>query len=159
MSRFCIEPALRPENSRIRAKDLIEKKPRKIEANVHTTGNKEPVQGVTFGWRDPFAEICNWWKDTQSFSNAGLEVGKLADLVFKGRTRYRVVGNMNVDFVLDTFVNDRICDDVEEDGANGCGCCVGARKTTGERCQRRKDVIREVMESCYREMVISSSAW
>lgn len=140
MSRFCVEPALRPENSRIRGEDLIEKESGKIEAYVHTPGDKETVQGVTFGRRDPFAEICNWWKDTQSFSNAGLEVGKFADFIFESRTRYRVVSNMSVDFALDTFVNDGICDNVEEDGANGCRCCIGARKTIGEGCQRREDV-------------------
>ena len=46
-----------------------------------------------------------------------LELGELADFDFKGWTRYRVVGNLSVDFALDTFVNDRICDHVDENGA------------------------------------------
>ena len=108
----------------IRGEGLIKEESGEIEANIHTTGDKEAVEGVTLGGSDPFAEICNRWENTEAFSNAGLEIWKLADFFFESRTRYRVVGNVSIDFALDTVVDKRIRDDVEEDGANGCGRCV-----------------------------------
>ena len=42
---------------------------------------------------------------------------------------------MSVDFALDTVVDEGIGDDVEEGGANGCGCCISAGKAIGEECQ------------------------
>ena len=103
---------------------MIEEEPRQIKANIHTTGDKEAVEGVALGRSDAFTEICNRWENTQAFSDAGLEVGKLTDFVLERRTRYRVVGNMSVNLALDTVIDERITDDVEEDSANGCGSCV-----------------------------------
>ncbi len=103
---------------------MIKKESGEVEANIHATRDKHAVEGVALGRCDPFAEICNRWKDTQAFSNTGLEVGELAYFVLESRRRNRVVGNVSVDFAEDTIVHEGISDDMEKDCADGCSCCV-----------------------------------
>ena len=131
MSRFRIKPALRPKNARIRVEGLSDEESGKIEANIHTPRYEETVQSVALGGSDSFAEIRDRWKYSQAFCNACLEIGKLADFVFERGTRQRIVGNVSVNLALQTAVDEGVCDDVEEDGANGCGRCVGASKAIG----------------------------
>ncbi len=103
---------------------MIKKESWEIEANIYATRDKHAVKGVALGRRDPFAEIRNRRKDTQAFSNTGLEVGELAYFVLESRRRDCVVGNVSVDFAEDTIVHERVGDDMEKDCADGCSCCV-----------------------------------
>ena len=124
LSWFRVKPALRPEDAGIRGEGSIEEESGQVEANIHAAGDKHAVERVALGRRDPLPEIGNRWEDAQAFSDTGLEEGELADFFLEGRTRYRLVGNVGVDFAQDAVVDERVGDDVEEDGANGGGRCV-----------------------------------